>query len=121
VQYLIDLYRNDSDTVLKKQRLLRAKAFELQYALDWKGEVSVADHNSWPNELLDTNNPLLIDELKNRNDSVSLLDIFVSKLSDMNKVSDKDAKRPMRDAYNIAIDHVLGWHSGAEPDVRIGK
>ena len=27
---------------------------------------------------------------------------------------------PMRDAYEIAIDHVLGWHSGKEPDERQG-
>jgi hypothetical protein len=27
---------------------------------------------------------------------------------------------PMRDAYEIAMDHVLGWHSGKEADVRQG-
>jgi Exostosin family len=27
---------------------------------------------------------------------------------------------PMRDAYEIAMDHILGWQSGLEPDVRNG-
>jgi len=27
---------------------------------------------------------------------------------------------PMRDAYEIAMDHVLGWHSGKEIDKRQG-
>lgn len=27
---------------------------------------------------------------------------------------------PMRDAYEIAMDHVLGWHSGKEKDEREG-
>ena len=26
----------------------------------------------------------------------------------------------MRDAYEISMDHVLGWHSGKEADVREG-
>jgi len=28
--------------------------------------------------------------------------------------------KPMRDAYEITINHVLGWHSGREPDIRNG-
>ena len=28
--------------------------------------------------------------------------------------------KPMRDAYEISMDHVLGWHSGKESDVRQG-
>ncbi len=27
---------------------------------------------------------------------------------------------PLRDAFDISMDHALGWHSGTEPDVRIG-
>ena len=33
----------------------------------------------------------------------------------------KDEKGlPMRDAFDISMDHALGWHSGTEPDVRVG-
>jgi hypothetical protein len=82
---LQNLYRNQSDLVKRKQALIKAKVFELHYALDGRhydyessGE-EIPKH--WPRNADGT---------------------------------------AMRDAYDISMDHILGWHSGRVPDIRNG-
>lgn len=88
VERLREMLKVNGSEVRRKQALIRARVFELQYALDgqeeaWyqRTEQGMEFHNSWPRE-------------------------------------HGAAATPMRDAYGITMDHVLGWHSGLEADVR---
>lgn len=85
VVYLKDLYENQTESIKRKQKLIKERVFELHYALD-----------SWNYNL------------KNRGS------VFPKTWPRYEDGS------PMRDAYEIIIELVLGWHSGRILDIRNG-
>ena len=97
VAALEDMYKNNYTEVLKKQRLIREKVFELQYALesrDGSGEVLGAGARPW----LNLSNP--------------------AESGGKGWWPVDGSGEPLRDAFEIIIDHVLGWHSGTESELR---
>ena len=89
---LREMLRVNGSEVRRKQALIRSRVFELQYALDFEEE-------KWYQR---TENGM---EFTNSWPK--------EKDSGGNSV-------PQRDAYGVIMDHMLGWHSGLEPDVRAG-
>jgi hypothetical protein len=103
------LILRNATLIAKKQELIRSRVFELQYALHGKHETveSIA--------ALDENN-------SNDLYGPQISDKFTFQTDKINEQWPTDSTgRPMRDAYDIIMDHVLGWHSGKEPDVRKGS
>jgi hypothetical protein len=90
---LKEMMVNQTDFVRRKQDLIRQRVFELQYGIDGRHEVE---------KITDGHHVDKFDHL-------------------MKSTWPRDSSgRPMRDAFDICIDHALGWHSGSEPDVRKG-
>lgn len=91
---LRDLYANQTDLIKHKQRLIKERVFELQYSLDSRfyeyGDTAILNA---------TENSYKVPE---------------------NWPKYKHNSKPMRDAYDITMDLVLGWHSGRIPDIRNG-
>lgn len=85
------MMQHNASLVAHKQKLLRDHVFELHYALDSIRETS--------------------DDTGERRSASAIAYEHWPHYSD---------GRPMRDAFDITIDHVLGWHSGDEPRVRKG-
>lgn len=99
---LIEYYRYNKTLVKKKQELIRLKVFELQYSLENYYNLDNDIHEKpWLNNTKDINN----------NESIN---------NKKAKWPKDEYGNPMRDAYDIIIDHVLGWHSGTEIDERKG-
>lgn len=95
---LQELLRSDPTLVRRKQELLRARVFELQYALE---------------------GPLEGEELVPGFQVNSPLNPPTSAVSMGNHSWPVDsAGKWFRDAFDICIDHALGWHSGRVPDYR---
>lgn len=92
---LKELLQNNRTLIEKKQSLIRQRVFELQYGLDGRFE-------SLPGEF-----QTVKDGMGGTVQIASTWPLYA------------DAT-PMRDAYDLIMDHVLGWHSGKEPDVRNG-
>jgi hypothetical protein len=88
IEELRKLVANNRSLVEKKQRLIREKVFELQYGLDNVHEEVFRKVTSGGMEWY----------------------------SSWPKTP--DTLEPMRDAYDITMDHVLSWHSGKEVDFR---
>jgi hypothetical protein len=92
IDYLKEMLRVNESEVKRKQALIRSRVFELQYALDFEEE-------KW----------------------YQRTDAGMEFTNSWPKEKAQDgALVPMRDAYGIIMDHMLGWHSGLEPDVRNG-
>jgi Exostosin family len=92
---LKELSVHNKSLIERKQELIRSRVFELQYSLDGIHEISrmetkTAKDGKGGQITIPKTWPLYADGA------------------------------PMRDAYDIIMDHVLGWHSGAELDVRNG-
>ena len=102
VSALREMMDKNVSLVEHKQRLLRARVFELQYSLDHSSQDTFkksADggmewESTWPRT--------------ERSDS-EILDASAHY---------RMRGAPLRDAYEITMDHVLGWHSGREADFR---
>ena len=103
---LKDLMVHNSSLIAEKQRLIRSRVFELQYSLDGKYESMLP----WEDvrNIRDKYGPQI-------DDKIAKSDLILNKNWPVD-----ESGLPMRDAYDIIMDHVLGWHSGAEPDVRNG-
>jgi hypothetical protein len=102
---LNELMLHNATLILEKQELIKERVFELQYSLDGRLEGFEKE-----------------DTAKARG--------FNGK-RDVKSDSDSDLKisgnwprysngTPKRDAYDLIMDHVFGWHSGVESDVRNG-
>jgi len=98
--------------VLKKQQLIREKVFELHYALEGReeldGKVLAAKSRPWLN---------LSDPSESKTDVSASLSTGKGSWPSYVTGGD-DLGLPMRDAFEIIIDHVLGWHSGTESEYR---
>ena len=105
---LRDLVRHNATLVSKKQALIRARVFELQYSLHGKHETAAGIAAVDKDNSNDLYGPQINDKFAFQTD----------------KINDKwpvdISGRPMRDAYDVIMDHVLAWHTGKEPDVRKG-
>lgn len=105
---LRDLLLHNATLIAKKQALIRSRVFELQYSLHGKHETlaSIAATASLKGNSNDSYGP-------------QISDIFAFQVNEINENWPVDSNgRPMRDAYDVIMDHVLGWHSGKEADVR---
>lgn len=105
---LQDLLLNNATLIAKKQELIRSRVFELQYSLHGKHETlaSITAAATFKGNSNDLYGP-------------QISDTFAFQFNDINEKWPVDSTgRPMRDAYDVIIDHVLGWHSGKEPDIR---
>lgn len=103
------LLLHNATLVAKKQELIRSRVFELQYSLHGKHETAEG---------------IAALDKSNSNDSYGpqITDKFAFQTDKINEKWPTDSTgRPMRDAYDIIMDHVLAWHSGKEPDVRKGS
>ncbi len=89
--------------IAQKQALLRSRIFELQYSLDHShqevfrkssGSSAMEWSTTWPR--VEAEGGVVLDE----------------------QACAQGRGWPMRDAYDITMDHVLGWHSGREMDFR---
>lgn len=135
VVVLKDLMKYNKTYIVRIQKLIRSRVFELQYSLDGKYEAmgihninsnSIQD-NTNSNNINPSNNNSSSDSLSNSNTNISsnsnsnssFLPIFSKEVSS-NWPLYPDGT-PMRDAYDLIMDHILGWHSGQEPDVRNGS
>jgi len=103
VAALQSLRTHNASLVAQKQALLRSRVFELQYSLDHayqdvfrKNAASGGMEwgSTWPH--VEAEGGAVLDE----------------------NAHAQGRGWPMRDAYDITMDHVLGWHSGREADVR---
>ncbi len=102
VSALREMIDKNATLIAHKQRLLRSKVFELQYSLDHSNEDTFRKASSggmewdstWP-RVIHPGGDILDAAAYNRMEGF-----------------------PMRDAYDITMDHVLGWHSGREKDFR---
>ena len=95
---LKQLLKNNASLIAHKQALIRSRVFELQYGMDGRFEGIDSDSGA----------------LANYNASGKALKLA------KNWPLYPDGT-PMRDAYDIIMDHTLGFHSGLEPDVRNGS
>jgi hypothetical protein len=89
VDHLRKLMTENKEVVEKKQKMIRDHVFELQYSLDFKFDEVFKKSPAGAMEWINSW-PTVVD----------------------------GGEAPMRDAYDITMDHVLGWHSGKEADFR---
>eukprot|EP00981_Chlorochromonas_danica_P015530 scaffold12976_cov188-Ochromonas_danica.AAC.1 len=137
VLYLLDLYTNNRSLVEHKQRLIRSRAFELQYSLD-----GIEERYQYRSRLpYLTLSPLLAQQNGSGSGSGSSSGAVdqsneqvhyhyrpngtmeEERVSHANSswplvVDGKGQRRPQRDAYDITMDYILGWHSGELVDQR---
>jgi len=125
VAALIDMYKNNTELVKKKQRLLRERVFELQYSLEGREELNgplknkpwFQDYKSDLEEPGKQSSNLSLHVHKNITTPPTTATAASVSPSTIASWPSRSGK-PMRDAYEILIDHILGWHSGTEPDFR---
>lgn len=109
VSYLVDMLKNNASLVQRKQQLIRERVFQLQYS-----EVNRVDKYQY------TSNLTYITVLPgNTSNDVVYHTRQPPKVGQEEEVVtattwpvDSEGK-PMRDAYDIIMDYVLGWHSGS--------
>ena len=101
---LQDLMINNASLILRKQELIRSRVFELQYSREGKYEYARNAPDVYESNILHYDNTSFNEVTNKIHPNWPLY---------------KDGT-PMRDAYEIMMDHILGWHSGVEPDVRNG-
>lgn len=100
---LQNLRTYNASLIAQKQALLRSRVFELQYSLDHAHQDTFRKSaasggmewgSTWPRVNVEGGD--VLDE----------------------NAHGQGRGWPMRDAYDVTLDHVLGWHSGREADVR---
>jgi hypothetical protein len=112
---LQNMFNNSMDLIRKKQKLIRSRVFELQYSLEGRNDREL-DVKPWL--VNDGNNNLTFTMAQSL-----LISNVETKVNNNNNNNigtwpiDSEGN-PMRDAYDITMDHVLGWHSGLEADFR---
>ena len=103
VVHLKKLFAHNVSLIARKQKLLQSRVFELQYSLDHAHQDVFRKNlaskgmewtTSWPRVEFEGGD--VLDE----------------------QAYSQRRGWPMRDAYDITMDHVLGWHSGREKDFR---
>lgn len=102
---LQSLLLHNASLIAEKQELIRSRVFELQYSLDGRFETTEGGN-----------------ALRTRDGFGPRIDSKIAKGGDSvhaNWPLDGSGQ-PMRDAYDLIMDHVLGWHSGVEADIRNG-
>ncbi|RYY88993.1 hypothetical protein EON63_01525 [archaeon] len=121
VQVLVDLYTHNLSYIEHKQALIRSKVFELQYGVDgYEERYQYASKLPYVTVTSYKNNSSLDEVIQYmyRENPRNLTDEMVShKGSSWPFVEAKGhgnnpVKSRMRDAYDIVMDYVLGWHSG---------
>ena len=144
---LQDLMKYNSTLIAKKQELIRSRVFELQYSLDGRHELNNKNANNnnnndnnidanTINKLENTENVKNIDndigniyeenyDINGTNIRKNILSYQNISINNINNDIHENWPRyndgtPMRDAYDLIMDHVLGWHSGTEKNVRNG-
>lgn len=111
---LQELLRTNPALVRRKQELLRARVFELQYSLEGplEGEELVPGF-----QVNSPFQPPPTSSLTAMNDNNS--ELHDTSIPSMKHSWPIDAGgNRYRDAFDICIDHALSWHSGRVPDFR---
>jgi hypothetical protein len=117
VKYLQELMDRNASLVQKKQDLIRSRVFQLQYGLN--NRVDVYKYNSsLPYTTLFPNNSIPLPHVQG--DEVMYVTrlpqeegALEEKISHEQSSWPMDAQgKPMKDAYDIIMDYIFGWHSG---------
>lgn len=134
IEYLQELWTKKRHVVRKKQQLLRARAFELQYSLH--GREQLETNNSPENEKRLRGNEkgeqdaLLAGKsslwpncpLPPRSSSnIASIPHYSPLDSDVVPADGQERTAPCRDAFELIIDWTLAWHSGEVADRRVGS
>lgn len=128
VEALLNMYRNHTETIITKQKLIRSRVFSLQYGLDGLEDLyqyksalpylklintNISDTNNityqHKHSSIDTNHVELDSNLNSswpRRDAATVTS------------NGEEGHQYMRDAYDIVVDYFLGWHSGQIPHIR---
>ncbi len=124
VQLLVAMMQNETSTgaIRRMQELIRSRVFELQYSLDAPREVYHFNSSLQYVTLSSHNRSVDINADNNLSYRVTTLDTLANATSsaDSRTVATEDFGSwplgadgaPMKDAYEICIEHMLGWHSG---------
>jgi len=102
VVVLQDLIKNNASVIKHKQNLIQKRVFELQYSLDHSYQDTFMKASSGGMEWSST-----WPRVNSMGGDVLSADAH-----------NQGKGFPLRDAYDITMDHVLGWHSGREKDFR---
>lgn len=115
VTYLMSLVAHNASLIEHKQALIRSRVFELQYGLD--GYQDKYQYKSaLPYLTLQSVNGT-IEQVYRKNASMVEEVVSNAKSSWPHKqVNGKTVRQ--RDAYDITMDYILGWHSGELKDIR---
>lgn len=122
VKYLQDLMTNNASLIQRKQELIRSRIFQLQYSLNNREDVYQYNSNLTYITVLPNNS---IPHPHSQGDEV-IYDVRLPKGEgiSMEKVSHESSwptdehGKPMKDAYDIIMDYILGWHSKELIDFR---
>lgn len=104
---LQDLLLHNASLIASKQALIRSRVFELQYSLD--GRFEKIESSDTIDVKLDMIGPQLDSKMMQLNEKINENWPVYSN------------GQPMRDAYDLIMDSVLGWHTGVEADIRNGS
>ena len=116
VEHLKKMFANNRSDVLRRQRLIRERVFQLQYSREGPSDV-LFFNSSLPYLTLlhnysssSSSSASVIYSYRTKASSESWRHIVNGKALTSWPV-DKEG-RPLKDAYDLVIDQVLGWHSG---------
>jgi hypothetical protein len=129
VQALVNLWHHNQSWIESKQKLLRSHVFELQYSLhgyeeryQYTSKLSymtvTAVNYSAANGLENVNYVTRLHPNGSNEEFISYANSTWPFVEMADKHTGILTRQRMRDAYDIVMDYVLGWHSGELRDVR---